>query len=284
LDVKLMNGVMEVRETMATLKRMIAACVMVLGAAGATSAQVSASEAEQIHLRQQMATMDLLLQQAIVHGADMVYAQFKAAFPDRPRFSDRPRVSGFTLPGYGPVFTVDVPEYQVPILWEVWMRELQSRNATIELQRMRSQWNTTPPGPQRERLAGAITQLEQQLGLRPEGARGGPNPDGFVPAGLTVPGGSDDQKMEDPVNVYSREVKTALIDAMLTPSQLTIGADEWLTIVARSGVTNNRDQSPGDAVESSKGIIRVKGSVLAAFRAGTITKEDALKQVEVKQQ
>ena len=75
-----------------------------------------------------------------------------------------------------------------------------------------------------------------------------------------------------------------LIDAMLTPSQLTIGADEWLTIVARSGVTNNRDQSPGDAVESSKGIIRVKGSVLAAFRAGTITKEEALKQVEVKQQ
>ena len=279
-----MNGVTEVRETMATLKRMIATCVMVLGAAGAAMAQVSASEAEQIHLRQQMATMELLLQQAVVHGADMVYAQFKAVFPDRPRFSDRPRVSGFTLPGYGPVFTVDVPEYQVPILWEVFMREAQFRNATMELQRMRSQLSGTSPGPQRDRLAAAISQLEQQLGLRPEGGRGGPNADSLFPAGLTVPGGSDDQKVvDDPMNAYSREVKTALIDAMLTPSQLTIGADEWLTIVARNGVASSQ-QSPGDSVENSKGIIRVKGSVLAAFRAGTISKEEALKQVEVKQQ
>ena len=147
---------------------------------------------------------------------------------------------------------------------------------------MRSQLSGTSPGPQRERLLESISQLEQQLGLRTSDSRGGPNSPAIL-AGL--PGPSVDLKdVDDPVNVYSREVKTALIDAMLTPSQLTIGADEWLTIVARSGVTNNRDQSPGDAVESSKGIIRVKGSVLAAFRAGTITKEEALKQVEVKQQ
>lgn len=268
---------------MATLKRILAVCVMVLGAAGAAAAQVSASEAERIHLRQQMATMELLLQQAVHHGADMVYAQFKAAFPDRPRFSDSPRVTGIMLPDYGPVFTVDVPEFQVPVLWEVVMREAQYRSATNELQRMRAQWNGTPPGPQRDRLAAAMSQLEQQLGLRPEGGRGGPNADLLFPAGLTVPGGSDDRKMDDPVSVYSREVKTALTDAMLTPSQLTIGADEWLTVVARSGVTSSR-QSVGDAVDTSKGIIRVKGSVLAAFRAGTITKEEALKQVEVKQQ
>ena len=264
---------------MATLKRMIAACVMVLGVAGAVSAQ--ASEAERIHLRQQMATMELLLQQAVVHGADNVYVQFKAFFPDRPRFSDRPRATGFTLPGYGPVFTVDIPEYQVPILWEVVMRDTQIRNATMELQRMRAQFSGTPPGIQRDRLAAAISQLEQQLGLRPEGGRGGPNADSLFPAGLTS---IEMKDVDDPSTAYSREVKAALIEAMLTPSQLTIGADEWLTIVARSGVTNNSSQSPGDAVESSKGILRVKGSVLAAFRAGTISKEEALKQVEVKQQ
>ena len=137
---------------------------------------------------------------------------------------------------------------------------------------MRAQLNGTPPGLQRERLVAAISQLEQQLGLRPEGS--------LVPAGLRS---FEPKDVEDPVTAYSREVKTALTETMLNSSQLTIGADEWLTIVARSGVTT-REPSPGDTVESSKGIIRVKGSVLAAFRAGTITKEEALKQVEVLQQ
>jgi hypothetical protein len=279
------NGVMEERETMAILQRIIAAAVMVLATAGAAAAQVSATEAEQIRLRQQMTTMEISLQQAVGYGADMVYAQFKAAFPDRPRFSESPRVSGYRLPDYGPVFTVDVPEFQVPVLWEVVMREAQYRSATMEYQRMRAQLSGMPPGPQRDRQIAAMTQLEQQLGLRAEVGRGGLNPDPLVPAGLPGPVTLLDQKDgDDPVNAYSREVKKALIDAMLINSQgLTIGADEWLTVVARSGVTRNQ-QALGDAVESSKGLIRVKGSVLAAFRAGTITKEEALKQVEVKQQ
>jgi hypothetical protein len=277
------NRVIEVRATMATLKRFIAAGVMVLGTAGAAAAQVSASETERIHFRQQMANMELLLEQAVRHGADMVYAQFKAAFQDRPRLSDRPRVTGIMLPNYGPVFTVDVPDFQVPVLWEVMMREALYRSATSDLQKMKAQLSGTAPGPQRERLVDAISQLEQQLGLRTSDSRGGPGAPAVL-AGLPGPVASIDQKnSDDPVSAYSREVKTALIDAMLASNQLTIGADEWLTIFARSGVLN-REQAPGDTVESSKGMIRVKGSVLAAFRAGTITKEEALKLVEVIQQ
>ena len=271
---------------MATLKRIIAVCVMVLGAAGAAAAQVSASQAERIHLRQQMATMELLLRQAVQHGGDMVYAQFKAAFPDRPRFSEQPRVTGIMLPDYGPVFTVDVPEFQVPVLWEVVMREAQLRSATAELQRMKAQWNGMAPGLQRDRLAGAISQLEHQLGLGSRGfeaGRGGLNADPLVPAGISGGVILDQKSVDDPVTAYSREVKAALVEAMLASSQLTIGPDEWLTVVARSGVANNQ-QALGDAVDISKGLIRVKGSVLAAFRAGTISKEEALKQVEVKQQ
>jgi hypothetical protein len=273
---------MEVRATMATLERIIAAGVVVLGVAGAAAAQISATEAEQIRLRQQMTTMELSLQQAVVNGADMVYAEFKAVFPDRPKFSERPRVSGYRLPEYGPVFTVDVPEFQVPVLFEVLMREAQFRNATNDLQRMKAQLNGMPSGPQRERLVDSISQLEQQLGLRTSDSRGGPNGVPAIQAGLSGP--VEPKDVDDPVNAYSREVKKALIEAMLTNSQgLTLGADEWLTIVARSGVTNNQ-QAPGDAVETSKGIIRVKGSVLAAFRTGTISKEEALKLFEVKQQ
>ena len=275
---KLMNRVTEVRETMATLKRLIAAAVMVLATAGAAAAQVSATEMEQIRLRQQMTKMELSLQLAVNNGADMVYAQFKAVFQDRPRFSERPRVSGYRLPDYGPVFNVDVPDFQVPVLYEVLMREAQYRSATNELQQMKAQLNGMPPGPQRDRQVQAISRLEQQLGI------GSDRRDGLIPAGLAGPVSNLDQKVaDDPVSAYSREVKTALMEAMLNSQGLTIGADEWLTVVVRNGVTGNQ-QSVGDAVETSKGLIRVKGSVLAAFRAGTIKKEEALQQFEMKQQ
>jgi hypothetical protein len=274
---------------MATLLRVVAAGVMVFSAASASVAQVSASEAEQIHVRQQIATMEIVLTQAISHAAENVYAQVRSVVPDRPRFSERPRVSGFTLPGYGTVFTVDVPEIQLPILYDVLVREQQIRLATMDLQRMRAQLSGMPPGPQRDRQVDAISQLEQQLGLRAtEVVRGGLNAGSLVPVvpvGIPGAGGSVDQKVvEDPETAYSREVKNLLLDAMLTNSQgLTIGADEWLTIVARNGVPTN-PQTPGDSIDSRQGLIRVKGSVLAAFRAGTISKEEAIKQVEVKQQ
>src|SRR5262245_61766621 len=133
--------VMEKRETMATLKKLIAAGVMVLGVAGTAGAQISKTEAEQIPVRQQISGMELQLQQAVVHGADLVWAQFRAVFQDRPRLGSQPRVSGFTLPGYGMVFTVDVPMIQLPLLWEVALREQEIRNATMQLQRMRAQFS-----------------------------------------------------------------------------------------------------------------------------------------------
>lgn len=283
---KPMNSVVEERETMATLKRLMVAGVIVLGSAGTALAQVSAAEAEQIHARQAIATMEGVLQQAIRHGADLVYAQFQAVFRDAPRLGSSPRVSGFKLPNYGIVFNVDVPMIQLPLLWEVFLRDQEYRQAMAQLQAMRKQWSGMSPGRDRDQLYDAINRFEQQLGLGelPQGGRSGPNSLSLaVPAGINVPGGGDKKAAEDPENVYSREVKEALIDAMLTNSLgLSIGADEWLTVMAMARETNNA--APGASIDSSKGIIRVKGSVLAAFHAGTITKEEARKQVEVQEQ
>jgi hypothetical protein len=279
------NAVMEERETMATLKRFMVAGVMVLGAAGTTAAQViSPAETEQIHQRQQIATMETVLQQAIVHGADLVYAQFRSVFQDRLRLGSPPRASGYLLPGYGMVFNVDVPLIQLPILWDVLVRDAEYRNGLAQLQRMRQQWTTMPPGRERDQLMEQINRGEQQLGLGNvrDGARIGPNGVPAVPAG-GVGGFVPLKDADDPETVYSREVKEALIDAMLTNSQgLRVGPDEWLTVTAMARETNNA--APGQSVDSSRGIIRVKGSVLSAYRAGTITKEEARKQVEILEQ
>ena len=73
-----------------------------------------------LSLRQsQRVVMTPLLQQAIQHGADLVYAQLRAVLPDPPRLGSQPRVSGFRLPGYGIVFNVDVPMIQMPTQTEV---------------------------------------------------------------------------------------------------------------------------------------------------------------------
>ena len=41
---------------------------------------------------------------------------------------------------------------------------------------------------------------------------------------------------------------------------------------------------PGDSLDSSTWVMSVKGSVLAAYAARTLTREEALKQVDVKEQ
>lgn len=265
---------------MATLKTFMVAGVFVLGSAGTSMAQVTAAETAQIHQRQQIAQMEGALQLAVVHGADLMYAQFRNILPDRPRLGSQPRVSGFTLPNYGTVFTVDVPMVQLPLLWEVYVRD-----AAMQLQQMRRQWSGMSPGRERDQLLEAINRAERELGMdaapATEERRNGPNGAPAIRAGSTST--FIEKDADDPTTVYSREVKEALIDAMLTNSQgLSIGPDEWLTIMAMARETNS--SAPGASVETSRGIIRVKGSVLTAYRSGTITKEEARNQVEIREQ
>jgi hypothetical protein len=278
---------MEKRETMATFKTLITAGLMVLGVTGTAMAQVSAAELELIHQRQQIATMENVLQQAVLHGADNVYAQFRSVFQDRPRLGSQPRASGFTIPGYGTVFLVDVPTMQLPLLWELVARDAEYQRSLLQLQGMRTRWSSMSPGRERDQLLENISRIENQLGMGnsrgSEAGRNGPNGVPAVPAG--IPGGVviEQKDADDPETVYSREVKTSLMDAMLNSTQgLRIGPDEWLTVMAMARETNNA--APGQSVDSSRGIIRVKGSVLAAYRAGTITQEEARKQVEVLEQ
>ena len=129
------SRVTEVRETMATFKRSIAAGVMVLVGCGVAAAQTPA-EVEQIRMRQQLATMEGVLQQAVVSGAQNVIAQVRSIIRDSPRLGT-PRASGVRLDGYGMVFYVQVPEFTIPILYDVLLREMQDRNASMILQ----QWN-----------------------------------------------------------------------------------------------------------------------------------------------
>ena len=279
----------EVRKTMVTLQKAIASGALVLVSCSLAAAQVPSSTADQIRLRQQITTMETVLQQAIINGAQNVASQVRNIIGDRPRLGAPPRASGFRLDRYGVVFYVQVPDFTLPILYDVLVREARDKQAAMVLQQWRTQVMQLPPGPQRDRELNAIFRYEQELregNYRALDANRGP-----VTAASLVPAGGeparpavDQSVVDDPEGAYTREVKDALIDAMLVQSQgLGIDADERLTVVARDSVPNN-PQFPADAIDSPAWIMSVKGSVLAAFRAGTLSKQEARKQVEVTEQ
>jgi hypothetical protein len=283
----------EVRTTMAIFNKGVGAAVLVLLTYGMAAAQgAPASDAERaraadlIRSRQAISTMEAVLQRAILNGAERVMAQVRTLMPlDRPRLSSNPRVHGVRLENYGVLFDVQVPGLDLPILWDVVVNNQSRETATaMALQQLRANM-TGLQGAERARAQELILQLEQQMlagNLRGGGEARGPSTTSVVPA-ATQDAKVDPRVVEDPEGSYTREVKTALIEAMLTNSQaLGVGADESLIVVARG--TPSSPLSPGDSIDSSTWVMRVKGSVLAAFRAGTTSEEEARKQVEIKEQ
>jgi len=284
----------EVKRTMATFNRGIGAGVLVLLTSGMAAAQGTpgfdlerARAADLIRSRQAISTMEAVLQRAILSGAEMVIAQVRTLMPlDRPRLSSSPRVNGVRLENYGVLFHVQVPKLDLPILWDVVVNNQNREAATLmALQQLKASMSGLQ-GAERARAQDLIVQLEQQMmagNIRGGESRGANTPSLAVPAATQDAAKVDPRVVEDPEGSYTREVKTALIEAMLTNSQpLGVGPDESLTVVAR-GVPSN-PLSPGDSIDSSTWVMRVKGSVLAAFRAETISKEEALKQVEIREQ
>jgi len=275
---------------MATWKSFMAAGVLVLAAHGTGAAQTPAqtpAQTDLIRARQQISTMAAVIDQAIKHGVERMMTQFSNLMPDRPRLSGPPQISGVKIDGYGIVFHVQVPRIRLPILWDLVVQDLQARDtrtAMQMLQQFRTMASGMPPGSERTQLERNISQLQQEVGV--------------VKAASVVPGSdnsaapradartvqAEPSVVDDPLGAYRREVTDALIESMLESTQpFNLKPDEWFTIIARGG-TPSDPLSPGDSIDTSSWVLRVKGSVLAQFHSRAISFDEARKQVEVKEQ
>ena len=276
----------------AILKQFVATVAITLTAAATGFAQTPRPDDDnQVRARQRISTMEAILARAVQNGADMVLRQASDVMPDRPMLSGAPQVRGFRLDGYGVFFHVQVPTLVLPITWPIrqLVQESENRAATMTLQRMFAEVSTLQ-GPRAERLQQLIRELQLQLDASSPRARGRVTAATLaaVPAGgQPVPQGVapiDQRIVDDPHAAYTEEVKSALINAMLENSQgLAIGANEWLVIAAR----DDAPRSPmllGDTIDFSTWIMRVRGSDLAALRAGTISVADARSRVEVREE
>ena len=82
---------------------------------------------------------------------------------------------------------------------------------------------------------------------------------------FAAPANVDARVLDNPAEGYTREVKAALIDAMIENSgPLVLGPDEWLTVAARDNVPRD-PLVPGDTCRLQYVIFRLKGSDLAGI-------------------
>jgi hypothetical protein len=148
----------------------------------------------------------------------------------------------------------------------------------------------------RERMERALQRLEAQVGPAvPRAAAAAANSGGVAtrvadqvgangPA-LIGPAQVDQVVIDDPNEAFTREVKDALVEAMIENSgPIALGTEEYLVVAARDNARTDRLAVPSDAASDLHTImVRIKGSDLAAFREGKITIEEAKKRVQVRE-
>lgn len=235
------------------------------------------AELDQVKARQRISMMEGVLERAVSNGADSVVRQMKAVMGDAWMLTGVPEVRGFRLDGYGVFFDVEVPALRPPVTWPLRSMLRDTRDNQQMISELRAMMLESEPR-QRERLAQVVRQLEQQSQV-PSALRNS----GRIGAATVQGGQIDAAALDDPEEHYTREVKAALVDAMIENSgPMAIGADEWLTVAARDNVPRD-PLIPTDAADTRTIIFRIKGSDLAAFRAGKIMLEEARKKVETRE-
>ena len=248
--------------------RAVAAAVLtgaVLVAAAPVLAQTPEQEAEQIKARQRISTMEGVLERAVSNGAENLLRQVRSVMPDAPMLSGAPKVRGFRLDGYGVFFDVEVPALRLPMTWPL-RYVLQDDTAAVNaaLNELRQIVAQQLPR-ERDRFELLARRLELRASIPQAAPRTG-NP--MVTA---------------PDEAYTKAVREALIDAMIENSgPIPLGPDEWLTVAARDNVPRD-PLIPGDTAGLNTLTFKLKGSVLAEFRAGRVSLEDTRSRVEVRQ-
>jgi hypothetical protein len=266
------------------------ASVLIAGTLTATAAPAAAQQgaAANAALRQQryqIAQMERVLEGAVEHGVAVTRdrVQELAQVPADLLVSDDAHARGFRLDGYGVFFDVIVPSFETTLTWS--LRTLDQNDLGLDSALRTLQTHIKTAGD--PNLEQALKRVELQVN---PGALGRPAAADVAGARTVTgsaastagdtPGSAVDPILTDPNEAYRTEVTEALKDAMLAHSSaLGIRPSEWLTIAAKGNDDRPR-LAPADSDARAR-IIRLRGSDLTDFLAGRLTREEALKRIEV---
>jgi hypothetical protein len=250
-----------------------------------TAAQTTAAARAAGEQRYQIGQMERVLEGAVEHGLAVTRDRVQALAQAQPDtlVSDNAHVRGFRLEGYGVFFDVVVPSFETTWTWS--LRTLDNADLGLDsaLRTLQSHIQTANDPNLEQALKRVELQVSPAVLARSSVAEtGARNASGSAAAAsMEKRAAADDQILADPAEAYRSEVTQALKDAMLAySSSLGIGAAEWLTIAAKGNDDRSR-LAPADTGSGTR-VLRLRGSDLADFLAGKMSREDALQRIEVR--
>jgi len=243
----------------------------------ASAAQVSRQVRES---RYQIGQMERVLEGAVEHGATVIRDRLQGLMPADMLLTENARVRGFRLDGYGLFFDVEVPSLEGTLPWSFRTMDQNALGLASALQTVRL--FVAGAGSANPDVQQAMKRIELQVApLAPSDATPVTVATGPQRVATQAPAPAPDPVLTDPNEEYRSQVRDALIDAMLEHSRgLNIGAGEILTVAARR--SDDRPRLAPVDTDARTVVISLRGADLAAFLAGQISREEALKRVDVR--
>jgi hypothetical protein len=239
----------------------------------ASRASVGAAEREASRL--QINIMEDAFQRAVeaAHAHAIDALQVAAGMPAMFTFDGNSRARGFRLEGYGVFFDVDLPPIPRSVEWQV---RVLDAGAVLgpEVDQLRQELARLKDPRATQALEPILRAMQAKVS---GGGAGAPVGDGVNP---TLVGATTTAAQEDPFRGYVNELKKTLLQVMLEYGPtVRLGADDWLHVAARE---MSPKLMPGNPTEATI-TLRVKASDLAAFKAGRLTPDEAVRRVEVRE-
>ena len=229
------------------MKRGVLLAVMITMALPAMAGAQTAvpPNSEQVRRHEEISLLEGTLIGAVKLAAGRVAKDVQSRTNNTNFFAGEARAKGFTLDGYGVFVYIEIPTLDL----------------TVTLM---------------------VDQMEREALRKADGVTAAANkPDGALTT-REAPSAKDTLRdVQDTGQKYRDAVKLALIDAMLDYTKnLELKPDEWLSVAARG---SESALTPGEILQLTTVVLRVKGSDLADYLAGRLTKDEARQKVEVRQ-
>jgi hypothetical protein len=270
------------------VKSWVLAATLIAAPVVASAQQASRpADMDTIRARQKISVIEGMLERAVQNGANNFSRQIQAAAPNAEGMAmlmGAPLVRGFPIEGTGVFFDVQMPSLQLSMVWPLRYTQGADPATIATLADLRRTLETVGDPQTRVQMERAVRQLEQQLNggvtrNRRPGATSVANAVTSQTSAPTPPVSPADMGiLDEPAEAWRTEVRNTLIDAMIEmPPSVTVRAEEYIIVAAR-GVLSS-DRLVADAGDARTMELKLKGSDLMAFRAGTITSEEARKRV-----
>lgn len=260
-------------------------------AAGAPLLAQTRPPTAQSEQRYQISQMEKLLEGAVDHGAKVTRDRLQAIVPADMMLSDKARVRGYRLENYGVFFDVAVPMLEGSLTWSFRTLDQNDLGLQSALTALRSVVAKTGDTNAEQ----ALKRIELQIAPVSVNPAGPPTPVAVasITGARTATGSAAiaatsadaapakvDPILDDPAEAFRGEIREALMNAMLDHGgALRLAATDLLTIAARG----SEDRSMlGLNDEAQTTMMTVRGSDLAAYLSGQMSRDEVRQRVTVR--